>query len=526
MKTTDTQKHIDALRPPVVVVMGHIDHGKSTLLDYIRKTKVTEGEAGGITQHMSAYEVLHEAKNGAKGGKAHKVTFIDTPGHEAFQALRMRGARVADVAILVVSAEDGVKPQTIEALKCILEQKIPYIVAINKIDKPGANVERTRQSLAENEIYVEGYGGSIPVVAISAKTGDGVSDLLDMVFLVTELAELTAHHSAIAEGIVIESDLDPKKGVSATLIIKNGTLKKGQFLAAGESLTPVRMMEDFLGKKIDEATFSSPVKIIGWDKLVKAGSTFKAYDTKNEAIEHTVKEIENKKILEKATEAKSKADASSLLAASSLSGASVLETTIIPLIVKADTSGSLEAIIYEIGKIKAETVSIQIIEEGVGSIGEGDVRLASANKNTLIVGFNTKIDTPAKNLADRDSVKINVFDIIYKLTDWLKEIIKERTPKVLVDEITGTSKIMRIFSKNKDKQIIGGKVENGFLITSEMVKIIRRESEIGTGKVRGLQSQKRDTDEVKEGSEFGALVESKIEIAPGDRLVSFRTVEK
>lgn len=519
MKNTETQKHTAIARPPVVVVMGHIDHGKSTLLDYIRKTKVVDGEAGGITQHMSAYEVLHTAKD----EKVHKVTFIDTPGHEAFQALRMRGASVADVAVLVVSAEDGVKPQTLEALKAINEQKIPYIVAINKIDKPGANVERTRQSLAENEIYVEGYGGSVPVVAISAKTGEGVGDLLDMIFLVVELAELTASSSLAAEGIVIESNMDPKKGVSATLIIKNGTLKKGQFLAAGESLAPVRMMEDFLGKKIDEATFSSPVKIIGWDKLVKAGSIFKAYASKNEAIEHTTKEVASKKILEKETEAKSKIE---LAAAATAARNQNVESIIIPLIVKADASGSLEALLYEIGKIKGENITIQIIEEGVGSIGEGDVRLASANKNTIIVGFNTKIDTPAKNLADRDSVKINVFDIIYKLTDSLKEIIKERAPKVLVDEITGTSKIIRIFSKNKDKQIIGGKVENGLLMTSEMVKIMRRENEVGTGRVRGLQSHKKDTSEVSEGSEFGAMVESKIEIAPGDRLVSFRTIEK
>lgn len=515
MKTSDTQKHTETIRPPVVVVMGHIDHGKSTLLDYIRKTKIVEGEAGGITQHMSAYEVLHTTKE----DKQYRVTFIDTPGHEAFQALRMRGARVADVAILVVSAEDGVKPQTLEALKCIQEQKIPYIVAINKIDKPSANVDRTRQSLAENEIYVEGYGGSVPVVPISAKTGEGVSDLLDMVFLVSDLAELKANPGDMAEGIVIESNLDPKKGVTATLIIKNGTLKKGQFIAAAESLTPVRIMEDFMGKKIDEATFSSPIKIIGWDKLVKAGAMFKTFNSKNEAIEHVTKEITINKKLEKEAEAKNKA-------ASSLSPEGAAEIVNIPIIVKADTSGSLEAIIYEIGKIKVERINIQIIDEKVGSINEGDVRLASANKNTVIVGFNTKIDSPAKNLADRDSVNINVFDIIYKLTDWLKEIVKERTPKVLVDEITGTSKIVRIFSKNKDKQIIGGKVENGFLNVGEMIKVMRRESEIGTGRVRGLQNQKRDTDEVKEGSEFGAMVESKIEIAPGDRLVSFRTVEK
>ena len=501
--------------------MGHIDHGKSTLLDYIRKTNIVDGEAGGITQHMSAYEMVHKTGDG-KGGseKEHRVTFIDTPGHEAFQALRMRGAKVADVAILVVSAEDGVKPQTLEALKAIREQEIPFVVAINKIDKPEANVDRTKQSLAENEIYIEGYGGNIPFVAISAKTGEGVPELLDMVFLVTELEELVANPEAPAEGIVIESNTDPKKGVSATLVIKNGTLKKGQFVVASGSVAPVRIMEDFMAKKIDEATFSSPVKIIGWDKLVKAGAIFSTYDTKNEALTQVEKEMAEEK------KGKDEVAIKKAAAKKDLVNESPVEHVEVPLIVKADSSGSLEAILYEIGKIKGENITIRIIEDGVGSVGEGDVRLASANKNTLIVGFNTKIDTPAKNLADRDSVPIKIFDIIYQLTDWLKDVVRERAPKVFVDETTGTSKIIRIFSKNKDKQIIGGKVESGSLTVGETIKIIRRENEVGTGKVRGLQQQKRDATEAKEGSEFGALVESKIEIAPGDRLLSFRTVEK
>lgn len=519
MTHTDTQKNTKVPRPPVVVVMGHIDHGKSTLLDYIRKSNVVAGEAGGITQHMSAYEVVHKTKE----GKENRVTFIDTPGHEAFQALRMRGARVADVAILVVSAEDGVKPQTLEALKCIQEQKIPYVVAMNKIDRPGADLDRTRQSLAENEIYVEGYGGAIPAAAISAKTGEGVNDLLDLVFLVTDLAELTANPNVAGEGVVIESNLDPKKGITATLVIKNGTVSKGQFISAGGSNAPVRIMEDFQGKKLDSATFSSPVKIIGWDKLVKAGSLFTSFNTKNEALEYSAREIAEEKIAAKKAEAEQKAAAA---AAAQSAAESDIPTVTVPIIVKADVSGSLEAIVYEIGKIKGENIKVRVLNADVGSIGEGDVKLATADKSTLIVGFNTKIDTAAKNLADRDGIEIQVFDIIYKLTDWLKEIIKERTPKRLIDETTGTSKIMKIFSKNKDKQIIGGKVENGFLTVGEMIKVIRRESEIGTGRVRGLQSQKKDTSEVKEGSEFGAMVESKTEIAPGDRLVSFRTVEK
>lgn len=522
MKKTDSQKNTVS-RPPVVVVMGHIDHGKSTLLDYIRKTNVVEGEAGGITQHMSAYEVVHPSGD----GKERKVTFIDTPGHEAFSALRSRGASVADLAILVVSAEDNVKPQTLEALGSIRAQEIPFVVAINKIDKPGANVERARQSLAENEIYIEGYGGNVPAVAISAKTGEGIPELLDMVFLVAELEELSADPSARAEGVVIESSLDSKKGISATLVIKNGTLLAGAFVAAGGSVAPVRIMENFLGEKIKSATFSSPVKIIGWDKLPSAGSIFMAFKTKNEALEYAA--LARAAALE--TEKKVRPE---VVAASAKTGAGVgaegepaeIKRAVLPLIVKADTAGSLEALLHEIGKIKEERLQIRIIEKGVGTIGEGDVKLAGADKKIVVVGFNTKIDTPAKNLADRDGVQVKTFDIIYKLTDWLKEIVVERTPKVLVDEVTGTAKILRIFSKNKDKQIIGGRVENGFLSVGETIKIIRRESEVGTGKVRGLQSQKKDASEVKEGNEFGALVDSKIEIAAGDKLLSFRTVEK
>jgi translation initiation factor IF-2 len=264
----DTTTKIE--RPPVVAVMGHIDHGKSTLLDYIRKTNIVETEAGGITQRISAYEVVHKTKE----GQEKKITFLDTPGHEAFGAMRARGAKVADIAILVVAADDGVKPQTVDALKTILKAEIPYIVAINKIDKEGANVDRTKVSLAENEIYVEGYGGTISSVPISAKTGEGVSDLLDTVVLAAELEELTGDPSVNAEGVIIEANLDKKKGISATLVVKNGTLKSGQFVVAGSALSPVRLLENYAGKSIPEATFSSPVRIIGWNELPDVGSIF------------------------------------------------------------------------------------------------------------------------------------------------------------------------------------------------------------------------------------------------------------
>ena len=252
--SNNTQTRI--VRPPVIVVMGHIDHGKSTLLDYIRNTNVVDKEAGGITQHISAYEVMHAGKD----GKTYPITFLDTPGHEAFQSMRQRGALVADIAILVVSAEDGVKQQTLEALKAIRSDEIPFIVAINKIDRPGADIDRTKQNLAENDIYVEGYGGDIPFVAISAKTGEGIPELLDILLLVAELESLSADTAKNGQGIIIESNLDTKKGITATAIILDGTLRKGEFAVSGNSISPLRIVENFAGKPIESATFSSPVQ--------------------------------------------------------------------------------------------------------------------------------------------------------------------------------------------------------------------------------------------------------------------------
>lgn len=499
-------------RPPIVVVMGHIDHGKSTLLDFIRKANVVAGEAGGITQHVSAYEA---------GAGKERVTFLDTPGHEAFRSLRSRGAKVADIAILVVSAEDGVKQQTTEALKAILEAKIPYIVAINKIDKPAANVDRTKQSLAENEIYVEGYGGTIPVVPVSAKTGEGVPELLDMVTLVAELGELSADAAASAEGVAIESNLDPKKGISATLIIKNGTLRSGSFVAAGKAVAPVRIMEDTNGVAIREATFSSPIRIIGWSDLVQSGSPFKTFSTKNEALAYAQTTAAADSFARKGADTGTPAGPAALVPGQ----IGVVEAAVFPIIVKADTVGSLEAIAYELGKLKDERISIKIIDQGLGAIGEGDVKTASAYKSAVVVGFNVKADAQARSLSERDSVPIEIFSIIYKLTDWIKEAAVARTPKITVEETTGRAKILKVFSKTKDKQIIGGRVETGTIAVGEQVKILRRDADIGSGKVRELQQQKREVKEVSEG-EFGTMIESKMEIMPGDIIVCFKMTEK
>jgi len=493
-------------RSPVIVIMGHIDHGKSTLLDHIRKTNIVDKEAGGITQKISAYEVKHEGKD----GKIHRITFLDTPGHEAFQTMRIRGADVADIAVLVVSAEDGVKPQTLEALKSILKAEIPYIVAINKVDKPGADIERTKQSLAENEIYVEGYGGSIPWVAISAKTGQGVPELLDMMLLVAEMEELQGNPKTSASGVIVEANTDPKKGVAATLIIKEGTLKTGMTVVAEESMAPTRIMEDFMGRKIKEATFSSPIQIIGWNFMPKVGAKFISFDSKKEAEAY----MEEKRSSQKKSPSKDTIQETNE------------ESVTIPIILKTDAQGTIEAIEHELKKLTTEKVIPKIIHSGTGTITEADVKSAGSNTKTLIIGFNVKVDSQAKDVAERMLLEVKTFDIIYKLGEWLAEVCKERTPKKFVEEVTGRAKVLKTFSRTKDKQVIGGRVEMGTFTVGMDVRIIRREAMIGMGKIKELQQQKNKTGKVEEGSEFGCLIQSPIETAPGDKLELISLIEK
>ncbi|PIP73495.1 MAG: translation initiation factor IF-2 [Candidatus Lloydbacteria bacterium CG22_combo_CG10-13_8_21_14_all_47_15] len=486
------------LRPPVVVVMGHIDHGKSTLLDYIRKTNVVEKEAGGITQRISAYEAEH-------AGRA--ITFLDTPGHEAFSSMRECGVCCADIAILVVSAEDGVKAQTLEALTAIRTVKVPFVVAINKIDKAGANVEHTKQSLAENDVFVEGYGGDIPFAAISAKTGEGVDNLLDTILLVADLEELTGNKALPASGIILESNVDAKRGVAATLIIKNGTLKKGQFVAANGAFSPVRIMENFLGKPIDTATVSSPVQIIGWNSLPPTGSTFTTFNSKKDAEKKaTESELDNtnKQIFGDAHAA-----------------------TSIPLVIKTDAAGGIAAIKKEIAKISVPDVSWNIIKEGVGDISENDIKTAHGTtkdgklNNALVVGFNVGIDRRATQIADRAEVPVKTFSVIYDIGIWLIETAERLKPKVEIEETTGTAKIIRVFSQTKNKQVLGGRVKEGVIHDGDNVQIIRREYEIGRGKIRELQQQKAHADDVSKDMEFGVMVESKTEIAEGDTIAAF-----
>ncbi len=484
-------------RPPIIVIMGHVDHGKSTLLDYIRKTNIVATEAGGITQHISAYEVDHKTNEGV----VKRITFLDTPGHQAFTGMRARGARVADIAVLVVSAEDGVKAQTIEAYNAIKEAGIPFVVAINKIDKPNANLERTKQSLAEADILVEGYGGDISFAPISAKSGEGVDALLDLLLLTAELEGLEGDHTAPLEAVVIESRMDPKKGATATLIILDGTIAKGGFAVCEGAYVPLRMIENYLGKPIETATFSSPIRLTGWSSVPKVGATVRMVATKKDAEAAAAAPI--------ATSAKQ---------INTLRGK---DTVTIPLIIKTDVAGTLEAIEGELSKFAHERVQLRIIGKGVGNVSENDARLAIGAEGAVIIAFGVKTDPLAADLILRNEIPFHDFNIIYKLTEFIDDLIKERAPHVEVKTKLGELKVLRFFSQQKDKQVLGGRVESGKITRDARFTIVRRGVEIGEGRVLELQQSKMKAAEVAEGVDCGLMVEARMTIAERDILVPF-----
>jgi translation initiation factor IF-2 len=498
---TSNQSASTGAKQPVVVVMGHIDHGKSTLLDYIRKSNIVDKEVGGITQRISAYEVVHKNEDGVDT----QITFLDTPGHAAFQAMRNRGAEVADIAILVISAEDGVKPQTLEALRAIKESGTPYIVAINKIDKPGADIDKTKLSLAENEIYVEGYGGTIPFVPISAKVGTGIKDLLDTILLVSELEgkRFTPGH---ATGLVIETNRDAKRGISATIILIDGAVNSGDFAVCGKANAPVRIMENFKGLPIKSAHAGQPIVLVGWSDLPEIGALVETTSDKN-----AIEVITTKQLTKQLT--------------SKSAALPVDSRAIVPIIIKADVAGSIEAIAHEIKKLENDKLAIKVIASGVGPVSENDVKLGG-NSDTIIIAFTTKVEQSARDSAERFGITIMSFDIIYKLTEWLETIIKERTPKVESEEVVGKMKVLKTFGQTKEKQVIGGKVGTGKITLGGIVKILRRDFEIGTGKITGLQQLKSKMTEVLEGNECGLEVQSKTEILAGDSLEAYIIVNK
>ena len=426
-------------------------------------------------------------------------------GHAAFTNMRERGAKLADIAILVVAADDGVKTQTKEVINAIKSAGTPFIVAINKIDKNNADVNMTKQSLAEADVFVEGYGGDVSAVLISAKVGTGVKELLDLILLSAEMEDLKGDPNIDAEGVVVEANKDTRIGNTATLIITNGTMRKGMCLTIGSNVSPIRSITNSDGEQIDEASFSSPVSIAGLCALPNAGEIFKAFDNKKEAEvcanKCKINNISLKVSVEDGRELK------------------------IPIVIKADTSGTLEEIKAGIRKLENERVAFKYVSTGVGAVSENDIKQLLGFPESFVIAFGVGADKHAVDIAERMGITIETFDIIYDLTKWLERIVLDRTPKHEEHVVIGTLKVLKIFGRQKNKQVIGCRVNTGTVEVGRSFKIARRENELGVGKIMGLQNAKMEVKEVGEGEQFGARVDSRIEIAEGDVLEVYK-IEK
>lgn len=461
--------------------MGHVDHGKTTLLDYIRKTNVAAREAGGITQVIGAYEIIHNAQ---------PITFIDTPGHEAFSKMRGHGTRVADLAILVVAADDGVKPQTKEALAAINAAKLSYVVAINKTDKPGADIEKTKSDLANAGAYLEGYGGDVSWHAISAKTGDGVNELLDLVLLATDIQNLSYDPATPAAGVVLGTRLDSRRGLLISVVMKNGTLHAGDLIGTGTARGKVKLLENFLGKSVKKLEPSSPALIAGFENAPAIGEEFAAGTAAQ--VEMLFAELKQK------------------VCATGTNAVGTPEGDTMNVILKADEAGSLEALADLIGRISTPK-PFRVIEQGIGQIYENDVKRA-ATARALIVGFHTKVDRAAENLAEAQRVVILTSPVIYHLEEALKKQVSAETS-------ARTLLILALFGAPKGKErVVGGRVTAGPVRNHEVFSVERNGERIGEGKILNLQSNKADIAEAGEGKEVGMLIESGTSIAVGDIL--------
>ncbi|MDU5569766.1 MAG: translation initiation factor IF-2 [Peptoniphilus harei] len=491
-------------RPPVVTVMGHVDHGKTSLLDSIKKTHVTQSEAGGITQHIGAYTVNLSGK---------KITFLDTPGHEAFTSMRLRGAQTTDIAVLVVAADDGVMPQTIEAISHARSAEVPIIVAITKIDKPEANPERVKQELMNENLVAEEWGGDTIVVGVSSKTGEGIDELLEMILLVAEMRELKANPNRRAIGTIIEANLDKAKGPMATILIKNGTLRFGDSIVSGVCSGRIRAMEDDKGKKVKKAGPSMPVVVLGLNEVPNAGDTIYAVndDKTAKAIADKNSEISREKRLSQTT----KISLDNLF--EKISEEDVKELNIV---VKADVKGSVEALNQSLLKLSTNEVKISIIHSGVGGINESDVTLASAS-NAIVIGFNVRPNINAIELAKAEDVEIRTYRVIYEIINDIEQAAKGMLDPDIVEEILGRCEIRQTFKLPNNQMVAGVYVLNGKILRNSKVKVLRDDVVIHEGDIASLKRFKDDAKELATGFEGGLVIDGFNDIKEGDLLESF-----
>jgi translation initiation factor IF-2 len=495
-------------RPPVVTIMGHVDHGKTSLLDAIRETEVAAGEAGGITQHIGAYQVHHDQKT---------ITFLDTPGHAAFTAMRARGAKVTDVAVIVVAADDGVMPQTKEAIDHARAADVPMLIAVNKIDKEGANPEKVRNELAQEGISPEEWGGDTVFCEVSAKTHEGLDNLLDMILLVTELEELGANPDAPGSGTVIESQLDPGRGPVVTVLVQRGTLRVGDSLVAGPQWGRVRAMHDFTGARVETAGPGMPVEVLGFDGVSDAGEFVQAVENDRRA-----RQLAQERANRLKTEALARRQARKISLDEVF--ARVQEGVIkeLNIVLKADVAGSLEALQDEIAKVPQERVAINIIHSQTGGINESDVMLASAS-DAIIIGFNVRPLADARRAAEREGVDIRTYSVIYKITEDLRNAMEGLLEAVDVEESVGEAEINQTFKASKVGRIAGCIVTEGKATRTASVRLVREGTIIWTGKLGSLRRFKDNVQEVDEGQECGVVLEGYADVKEEDILEFFQT---
>jgi translation initiation factor IF-2 len=501
------QDHSDKAvsRPPVVAVMGHVDHGKTSLLDAIRGAQVAKGEAGGITQHISAYQIKR---------KDRAITFLDTPGHEAFAAIREHGAILTDIAIIVVAADDGIKPQTLEAIRFARKAGVKIIVALNKIDKEGANPERVKQQLAENELLPEEWGGDTVIVEVSAKTKQGIDNLLDMILLVADVEDFRAEADGPATGLIIEAHLEQGKGPIANALVEEGTLKTGEFIVTGTTYAKIRTLDSTSGEKLKEAGPSTPVVIAGFKTLPEFGDEFIV--VKDEKIA--------RQMAEKAATSKSGSTARNDMSSSELIRMINRNNEVneLNVIIRADVQGSLTSVVDSLKALDTDEVAVRIVSSGVGAITENDLHLASTS-GTIIYGFNVVAPTNIKRLASRDKISIRLYSIIYELIDDVKEGLTKLLPPEVIETDLGRLVVKGIFKTTKTEVICGGEVTKGHLVVPSLVRVTRGDNSLGEYEITGLKRGPQEAREVLEGEMCGVSIKTanKLDLQEGDRLEFF-----
>ncbi len=497
MEITDDPKDL-VKRPPIVTVMGHVDHGKTTLLDTIRLSRVVEGEAGGITQHIGAYQV---EKNGEP------ITFIDTPGHAAFTEMRARGAKVTDIVILVVAADDGVMPQTIEAIDHAKAADVPIVVAVNKIDKVGANPERVMTELSERGLVPEAWGGDTPFVNVSALQGKGIDELLEVIQLISEINEFKANPNRLAKGTVIESSLDKGRGSVATFIVETGTLHVGDYIVVGNTYGKIRTMEDDLKKRYKEAGPSQPIEVTGLNEVPQAGDIFLAFE--DEKVTRNIAAERQSKVKIKELNAKKKRTLDSLF------GELEASEKELNIIIKADVHGSIEALKGLLEKIDIDGFHVNVVRGSVGAISESDVSLASAS-DAIIIGFNVRPTASVKRVADTEGVEIRLYNIIYRIQEDIEAALKGMLEPEFEEQVTGQAEVRDIFKISKIGTIAGCYVTDGFIKRDALVRVLRDGVVVYEGKLASLKRFKDDTKEVRQGYECGLSIENFNDIKVGD----------